>query len=140
MLALAGTLSTSAFVFPVLKEKSWESLPSGQAATSILLLQDLAVAPLLVVMPYLVGQGVSEPGEVTLLTLKATVGFGSVLVVGSFILRRLFKLVAETRNGKLRFHHHPIISPSPTPAPPSPTPATSTHPPKRRPLWRSACW
>ena len=56
VLALAGTLSTSAFVFPVLKEKGWEEEKSGQAATSVLLLQDLAVAPLLVVMPYIVGQ------------------------------------------------------------------------------------
>ena len=48
VLALAGTLSTSAFVFPVLKERRWEERDSGKAATTILLLQDLFVAPLLV--------------------------------------------------------------------------------------------
>ena len=39
VLALAGTLSTSAFIFPVLKERGWEADDAGQAATSILLLQ-----------------------------------------------------------------------------------------------------
>jgi len=100
VLAVAGALSTSAFAFPVIKEKGWDSKKSGQAATSILLLQDLAVAPLLVIMPYIVGQGLSNPVEIILLTLKATVGFGSVLVAGSFVLRRLFGLVAETRSSE----------------------------------------
>ena len=57
VLALAGTLSTSAFVFPVLKERRWEERDSGKAATTILLLQDLFVAPLLM-LPFIVGQGV----------------------------------------------------------------------------------
>jgi Kef-type K+ transport system membrane component KefB len=38
VLAFAGALSTSAFIFPVLKERGWEEEESGEAATSILLL------------------------------------------------------------------------------------------------------
>jgi Kef-type K+ transport system membrane component KefB len=98
VLALAGTLSTSAFVFPVLKEREWEDEQSGQAATSILLLQDLAVAPLLVLMPYVVGQGPTDYSAIAFLTAKATIGFGSVIVAGSFVLRRLFDLIATTRS------------------------------------------
>ncbi|KAL3909305.1 MAG: hypothetical protein SGILL_008137, partial [Bacillariaceae sp.] len=98
VLALAGTLSTSAFVFPVLKEREWEEEQSGQAATSILLLQDLAVAPLLVLMPYVVGQGSTNYSAIAFLTAKATIGFGSVILVGSFVLRRLFDLIAMTRS------------------------------------------
>jgi Kef-type K+ transport system membrane component KefB len=98
VLALAGTLSTSAFVFPVLKEREWEEEPAGQAATSILLLQDLLVAPLLVLMPYVVGQDVTDYSAIGFLTAKATIGFGSVVAVGSFALRRLFKLVAQARS------------------------------------------
>ncbi|KAL3908944.1 MAG: hypothetical protein SGILL_008288, partial [Bacillariaceae sp.] len=98
VLALAGTLSTSAFVFPVLKEREWEEEQSGQAATSILLLQDLAVAPLLVLMPYVVGQGPTDYSAIAFLTAKATIGFGSVIFIGSFVLRRLFDLIATTRS------------------------------------------
>lgn len=98
VLALAGTLSTSAFIFPVLKEREWEEEDSGQAATSILLLQDLAVAPLLVVLPFVAGQGVTDYSAIALLTAKATLGFGSVVLVGSFVLQRLFRLVAQARS------------------------------------------
>jgi len=98
ILALAGSLSTSAFIFPVLKEKGWEENKVGEAATSILLLQDLAVAPLLVMMPFIVGQGLSDPNAIWTLTAKATLGFGTVLFTGSLVLRRIFALVAETRS------------------------------------------
>jgi len=98
VLALAGTLSTSAFVFPVLKERKWEEEQSGQAATSILLLQDLAVAPLLVLMPFVVGQGPVDYPAIGFLTAKATLGFGSVIFAGSFVLRGLFDLIATTRS------------------------------------------
>jgi Kef-type K+ transport system membrane component KefB len=98
ILALAGTLSTSAFIFPVLKECGWEEEESGQAATSILLLQDLAVAPLLVLLPFLVGQDATDYTAIGFLTAKATFGFGSVVAIGSFLLRGLFRLVAQTRS------------------------------------------
>lgn len=98
VLALAGALSTSAFIFPVLKEKGWEEEDSGQAATSILLLQDLVVAPILVLLPYVVGQGVTDYAAIGFLTAKATLGFGTVIFVGSYVLQKLFALVAKTRS------------------------------------------
>mmetsp|Transcript_9471 Transcript_9471/g.12283 ORF Transcript_9471/g.12283 Transcript_9471/m.12283 type:complete len:804 (+) Transcript_9471:198-2609(+) len=98
ILALAGTLSTSAFVFPVLKERNWEENLSGKAATSILLLQDLAVAPLLVLLPYVVGKGPTDYSAIAFLTAKATIGFGSVVYVGSLILKFVFQLVAQARS------------------------------------------
>jgi len=98
VIALSLTLSTSAFVFPVLNERGWEDEDSGQAATSILLLQDLAVAPLLVLLPYVVGQGPTDYAAIAFLTAKASLGFGSVFFVGSIILQRIFALVAATRS------------------------------------------
>ena len=98
VLALAGTLSTSAFIFPVLKERGWEGENSGQAATSILLLQDLFVAPLLVVLPYVVGQGPTDFLAIGFLTAKAAIGFGFVMFVGSFLLQWMFGVVAKTRS------------------------------------------
>lgn len=98
VLALAGTLSTSAFVFPVLKDQGWEEEDSGQAATSILLLQDLLVAPLLVLLPFLVGTGNTDYDAIGFLTAKATLGFGFVLFIGSRLLRKIFELVAQARS------------------------------------------
>ena len=98
VLALAGTLSTSAFVFPVLKERGWEGEDAGQAATSILLLQDLFVAPLLVVMPFVVGRGPTDFAAIGFLTAKAALGFGLVTYLVSLLLQRVYGVVARTRS------------------------------------------
>jgi Kef-type K+ transport system membrane component KefB/voltage-gated potassium channel Kch len=98
VLAFAAALSTSAFIFPVLKERQWEDEESGEAATSILLLQDLMVAPVLVLLPYLVGDTKTDYAAIGFLTAKATLGFGTIMYCASFILQKLFTLVAQTQS------------------------------------------
>jgi len=97
-IASAGALSSSAFVLPVIKEKGWENRPEGIAGLSILLLQDLAVAPLLVLIPVLAGTGPQSAPELGILIAKATVGFGGVLVLGRYVLRYIFDVVAAARS------------------------------------------
>jgi len=97
-IAAAGALSSSAFVLPVLKEKKWEDRSEGIAGLSILLLQDLAVAPLLVLIPVLAGTGPQTSAELGILIAKATVGFGGVLVVGRYLLSYVFDVVAEAKS------------------------------------------
>ncbi|KAL7551728.1 hypothetical protein ACHAWF_014927 [Thalassiosira exigua] len=108
-IAAAGALSSSAFVLPILKEKGWEDRPDGIAALSILLLQDLAVAPLLVILPLIadlegVGVGAEEGGfdpvALGILAFKATVGFGAVLSLASVMLRKVFQVVASSRSSQ----------------------------------------
>jgi hypothetical protein len=50
-IAAAGALSSSTFVLPILKEKGWKDPPDGIAVLSILLIQNLAVVPLLGILP-----------------------------------------------------------------------------------------
>jgi Kef-type K+ transport system membrane component KefB len=97
-IAAAGALSSSAFVLPVLKEKKWEDRPEGIAGLSILLLQDLAVAPLLVLIPILAGTGPQSSAELGILIAKAIVGFGGVLVAGRYVLSYVFEFVAEAQS------------------------------------------
>ena len=82
----------------MLKQKGWEASPDGIAALSILLLQDLAVAPLLVVLPLVAGTGPQDPQTLGLLAAKATFGFGAVLWACSYLLRLAFELVASARS------------------------------------------
>lgn len=97
-IASAGALSSSAFVLPFLKEKDWEERPEGIAGLSILLLQDLSVAPLLVVLPLLAGSGPQSAVELGVLVSKATIGFAAVLIAGSYGLRYVFDVVATARS------------------------------------------
>ena len=99
-LAGAGALSSSAFVLPVLKQKGWEERPDGTAALAVLLLQDIAVAPLLVILPLIAGSGPQSGPELGLLVAKGTFGFGAVLAVGSVVLRQIFSVVASTRSSE----------------------------------------
>lgn len=106
-IAAAGALSSSAFVLPILKEKGWEDRPDGIAALSILLLQDLAVAPLLVILPLIAevegvgtGEGGADPIALGILAFKATVGFGAVLSLASVALRKVFQVVASSRSSQ----------------------------------------
>lgn len=106
-IAAAGALSSSAFVLPILKEKGWEDRPDGIAALSILLLQDLAVAPLLVILPLLAdvegvgtGDGGADPIALGILAFKATVVFGGVLALASVALRKVFQVVATSKSSQ----------------------------------------
>eukprot|EP00956_Cyclotella_meneghiniana_P021792 scaffold40218_cov66-Cyclotella_meneghiniana.AAC.3 len=109
-IAAAGSLSSSAFVLPILKEKGWEDRPDGVAALTILLLQDLAVAPLLVILPLIAqleGKGVAagdgggaDPIALGVLAFKATVGFGAVLALASVVLRKVFQIVASSKSSQ----------------------------------------
>lgn len=111
-IAAAGALSSSAFVLPILKEKGWEKGADGIATLSILLLQDLAVAPLLIILPLVAQYDVDvtraagdieagfksvsqDPMSLGILIAKATIGFGLVVAVASLVLRRIFQIVAQ---------------------------------------------
>lgn len=99
-LASAGALSSSAFVLPVLKAKGWEERPDGTAALATLLLQDIAVAPLLVILPLIAGAGPQSSQELGVLVAKGTFGFGGVLAVGSVALRQFFSVVAAAQSSE----------------------------------------
>lgn len=49
-------------------------------------------------MPFVVGQGPTDFAAIAFLTAKAAVGFGIVMYIGSFLLQRLFGIVAKTQS------------------------------------------
>lgn len=87
-------LSSTAFVLQLLAEKKQLTTAHGRAAFSILLFQDLAVIPLIALLP-LIGNGVSSGTDFLdfAIMLAAIVG---LIVVGRHLLRPLLRLVART--------------------------------------------
>lgn len=87
-------LSSSAFVLQLLKDKDELETPKGKHAFGVLLLQDLAVVPLLVVTPLLAGGG--EEG-VTAAIVKSLVQVVMALTAiagfGKFAMAPLFETV-----------------------------------------------
>lgn len=100
--ALAGALalSSTAVVTKQLVEQSELQTRHGQLALSILLFQDLAAVPFLIIIPAL-AQGDSFVGQ---LVDKVPIGilvFVGMLIAGRFILRPLFHIVASAKSAEL---------------------------------------
>lgn len=102
VLGMGLALSSTAVVMPVLSEGGRLRTATGRATFSVLLAQDLAVAPILVTMSVLAalaaGGGALEPGVLwkALLTLApAAVGLAVIFVLGRLLLRPLFRSVAR---------------------------------------------
>ncbi len=101
ILGAALSLSSTAIVVPVLAEQRLAKTPLGRYGFAVLLLQDLAVAPLLFMTAMLTGAATGNVGLRLALTL-APAAFAVALVIGlgRLVLRPLFRSVALTRNAE----------------------------------------
>ncbi len=99
MIGAALSLSSTAIVIPVLAEERRLGTAVGRFSFAALLLQDLAVAPLLVLAAMLAGGRVESLAASLALTLApAALALAAVIVVGRLVLRPLFHSVATTRS------------------------------------------
>ncbi|WP_316369157.1 monovalent cation:proton antiporter-2 (CPA2) family protein [Candidatus Thiodiazotropha sp. CDECU1] len=95
-------LSSTAIVIKQLSEQVELNTGHGRVGVSILLFQDLAVIPLLVVIPILVSdaeQGLLIPLSWAL--FKASVVFAVIMAIGHWALRPLFHEIARARSAEL---------------------------------------
>jgi monovalent cation:proton antiporter-2 (CPA2) family protein len=112
-IGLTLALSSTAIVLQTLKEKSWMETRAGRAGFSVLLFQDIAVIPILAVLPFmalpeLAGMGSAEGAHAAgqdhagwfqaLLVLGVVVG---IVVAGRFMMRPVFHWIASTRSLEL---------------------------------------
>ncbi len=102
-IGLILAMSSTAIVLQSLGEKGLLKSPGGEACFAVLLFQDIAVIPILAVLPllqaYPAGAGViNDPGMPpfarALLVLAALAG---IVVAGRFLLRPFFRYIAATR-------------------------------------------
>lgn len=102
-LVLGGSLalSSSAFVFQLLSSTFDSNKPYGRVVIAILILQDLAVVPLLTFMPLFDETGYTMLHAVMVALLKAVVALFGIVVLGRLVLRPLFRLIANTGSSEL---------------------------------------
>jgi glutathione-regulated potassium-efflux system protein KefB len=94
---LGLSLSSTAFVLQLLGERAELPTPMGQTAFGILLFQDLAVIPLLAVLP-LLGRGGGHVDTSWVPLAKAAGMIVLVILVGRTLLRPAFRLVGSARS------------------------------------------
>jgi CPA2 family monovalent cation:H+ antiporter-2 len=102
-LALGGILSMSstAIVSKMLVERAELNLPYGQQMMGVLLFQDLAVVPLLIIIPALASQPDNLPATLGYATIKAVLVLLVLLVFGQHVMRRWFHIVAGQKSPEL---------------------------------------
>ena len=92
------------------QEKGQKGERFGRAVLGILLLQDIAVVPLLVLLPIIETQAGTSTGLAEQLALvggtvaKGVGGLGVILIAGRFLLRPLFDVVAGDRTQSWVWH------------------------------------
>lgn len=97
----ALALSSTAVVLQLLGEKGEIVARAGRVALAILLFQDLAVVPLIVLVPLLGAAGTSVGMALAIALLKAIVALVVIVVVGRLVLRPLFRVIAARRTPEL---------------------------------------
>ena len=139
-------LSSSAFAIQLLSEKGELASRFGRASFGILLFQDIAVVPLLVVTPLLGGSGAQLGAALRLAAFKSVSALGVIIVTGRLLLQRVFQVVASAKDQTafLAITLLTVLSMSAfTQARTPPHTATTFHVSSRRPrrpeLRRSVC-
>lgn len=90
-------LSSTAFVLQILSERNELETLAGRTSFSILLLQDLAVVPLLALVSFLT-QDTSLPESGRFAFIDAFLAIGAVILFGRFILTPFLRIIAIARN------------------------------------------
>ena len=101
IVASALSVSSTAIVIPVLIERKRLKAPVGRASFAVLLFQDLAVAPLLVMASAFSGGGERGFGLALVETLvPAALALAGLIAFGRLALRPFFHFIAETRSAE----------------------------------------
>lgn len=102
-LALGGVLamSSTAVLSKMLAEKGALELPHGREVMGVLLFQDLAVVPLLIIIPSLARSPKEMALELAIATAKAGVALLILLFVGQRVMRRWFHIVARAHSSEI---------------------------------------
>jgi CPA2 family monovalent cation:H+ antiporter-2 len=95
------SLSSTAIVLKVLQERNEVYSPHGKTSLAILIFQDLAIVPLILLTPLLAGSSVNFEGSLSTVFLKGSLIILVFIVSAKFIVPKIFYYVGRTGNKEL---------------------------------------
>lgn len=96
LLGLCAAMSSTAVVMQLLEESGRSATPVGRVSLSMLLFQDLMVAPVLFGIELLSQKGSTLAGGLAEAVLQAAGAFIAIVITGRFLLRPLFQYAAKS--------------------------------------------
>jgi CPA2 family monovalent cation:H+ antiporter-2 len=102
--AFAFSMSSTAIALQTLKEKGLSATQAGQSSFSVLLLQDIAVIPVLAILPLLASQTSSQENQETSALYQVGISLGALMVLilaGRFLVNPFLRMIARTRMREL---------------------------------------
>ena len=98
----ALALSSTALVMPILTEQRRQHALAGRVTFSVLLFQDLAVAPILITLAVLGRQGADmSPVKLIAAFAPAVAGVAALVIFGRLLLRPIMRSVARAKSEEL---------------------------------------
>ncbi len=97
----ALSLSSTAIVLQVIAEHGEQSTRVGRLGFSVLLMQDLAVIPILVLLPLFANPDIEVSHALGGALLNAAIAMAIIFAIGRLLLRPLYRLIAETKSDVL---------------------------------------
>ena len=95
------TLSSTAIVLSILQQKALVESPQGQVCLAVLIFQDLAIVPMVLIFPLLSGGLELDTNSMLLAVGKGVLVIGGILLFGKYLLHRLMFSVVSTRSREL---------------------------------------
>ena len=95
------TLSSPAIVLSILQQKALTESPQGQVCLAVLIFQDLAIVPMVLIFPLLAGGLELDTNSMIFAVGKGVLVIGAILLFGKYLLHRLMFSVVSTRSREL---------------------------------------
>ncbi|KUO59486.1 MAG: potassium transporter KefB [Gracilibacter sp. BRH_c7a] len=97
------SLSSTAIVLKIIQERGEIDSPYGRGSLGILIFQDVAVVPMMLIVPILagIGEGGDLTGELIMLGVKGLVIIVAVVTSAKWIIPRLLYSIVKTRSREL---------------------------------------
>ena len=98
IISCALAMSSTAIVMQVIAENGEQSTRVGRLSFSILLMQDLAVIPILVLLPLLSKSNLNVFNALGGALFNAIIALLIIFAIGSLLLKPFFRIIAHTQN------------------------------------------
>lgn len=102
LVGMGLSLSSTAFALQLMQESGDFTTPYGTRAFSVLLLQDIMIAPILALAPLLaIGAAAAGGGGGWLAALESVGAIVAMVLAGKFLLNPIFRVIAQTRSHEI---------------------------------------